>query len=249
MNVLIAEDEAPAADRLKLLLNRANPALNVCACFDSVQDTVSYLRTESLPGLLILDIHLSDGQSFDIFRQVDYNGPVIFTTAYDHYVMDAFKVMSIDYILKPVSFESLAAAIAKLEKFTENYFPSRYNQLGSLEPELSYKTKFLVKKGQRLLFAEAKDIVYFQAVNKVVYLTDRSGVHYIVNYSLDRIEGMLDPAQFFRVNRSMIVNISFVAHLKPYTNSRLEVFFKTSSPAERVIVSRERVSQFKEWFG
>jgi DNA-binding LytR/AlgR family response regulator len=249
MNVIIAEDEAPAAERLQLLLQQANPALNVCACFDSVQDTVSYLRKQPAPELLILDIHLSDGQSFEIFRQVDYTGPVIFTTAYDRYVMDAFKVMSIDYILKPVSLESLAAAIGKLERFTESVAPRHYRELGSLEPELNHKSNFLVKQGQRLLFIETSGIVYFQAVNKVVYLADQFGARYIINYSLDRLEDMLDPALFFRVNRSLIVNLRYVSHLKPYTNSRLKVFFKNVSPDEEVIVSRERVSQFKDWFG
>ncbi|MBI1344379.1 MAG: response regulator [Terrimonas sp.] len=248
MQVLIAEDELPAVERLKLLIDAYDPAIEVVAVTDSIADTVNYLSQHPHPDLLLLDIHLSDGHSFEIFKKINFNNPVIFTTAYDQYALEAFKVFSIDYILKPVTKEALALAINKFRSLAVQRVPVDYQQLINEIKRPQYKSRFLAKGGTKLFFIDAEDIAFFQADNKIVYLVDNKGNRYIINYTLDRLESLLDPKEFFRLNRKFIVRMSAIEHIRPYYNSRLKIAVKGSNEkSEDLVISRERVSEFKVW--
>jgi DNA-binding LytR/AlgR family response regulator len=229
------------------LLKDYDPSLEVLACLESIEETVRYLKQKPHPDLLLLDIHLSDGHSFEIFRQVNYNKPVIFTTAYDNYALDAFKHFSIDYILKPVTLESLAAALQKLKSLATG-LPAL--QLNSLLPGWSQdhcKKRFLGKVGQRLFFIDVSDIGFFQADNKIVYLVDQQGNRFVVDHTLETLETMLDPRQFFRLNRRFIVRINAIEQVKPYYNNRLKLEIKGCHHSEDMVISRDRVAAFKQW--
>ncbi len=247
MNVIIVEDEKLATERLQTLLKQYDPAVNISACLESVEETVHYLKQFPHPDVILLDIHLSDGHSFEIFKQISYNKPVIFTTAYDQYALEAFKICSIDYILKPVTQEALATAFNKLRSLSSSLPSFDMNKLQPIWEERLYKKRFIGKVGQRLFFIEAKDISFFQADNKVVHIIDKEGNRYIAEYTMEKLEGQLDPTYFFRLNRSTIVNISAIKQVKPYYNSRLKLLVKAASNTEEIIISRERVADFKQW--
>jgi len=247
MKVVIVEDERLASERLKTLLLEYDPSIEIMACLESIEDTVQYLKQYAYPDLLLLDIHLSDGHSFEIFNQVNYNRPVIFTTAYDQYALEAFKMFSIDYILKPVTLEALAAAINKLKSVSVSFSAMDFNRV---LPELKgqqFKKRFLGKVGQRLFFITTDKICFFQADNKIVYLVDKEGNRYVVEYKMESLEEQLDPQQFFRLNRSFIVSIDAIDQVKPYYNSRLKLSVKCITSQEDIVVSRERVAGFKQW--
>jgi two-component system, LytTR family, response regulator LytT len=247
MKVVIVEDEKWAAERLKTLLYEYDPLIEVMSCLESIDESVQYLKQSAHPDVLLLDIHLSDGHSFEIFKQVSYNRPVIFTTAYDQYALEAFKMFSIDYILKPVTLEALAAAINKLKSVSVSFSAIDFNRM---LPELRgqpYKKRFLGKVGQRLFFINTDDICFFQADNKIVYLVDKEGSKYVVEYTMESLEDQLDPQQFFRLNRSFIVSINAIEQVKPYYNSRLKLSIKYIANQAEMVVSRDRVADFKQW--
>lgn len=247
MKVIIAEDEKLATERLITLLNRYDPSIETVACPESVEETVQYLKNHPPPDLLLLDIHLSDGLSFEIFRQVKYEGPVIFTTAYDQYALDAFKLLSVDYILKPVTQESLAAAINKLKSWRKGFSAiGEHHLAGGLEPK-PYKKRFLGKVGQRLFFINSDTIAFFQADNKIVYLVDRQGNRYVVDATMEQLTEQLDPRQYFRLNRSYIVSIDAIRQVKPYYNSRLKLAVWGNGESEDMVVSRDKVAEFRAW--
>jgi len=247
MKVIIVEDEKLAAERLQTLLSEYDASIEVIACLESIEETVQYLKKSAHPDVLLLDIHLSDGHSFEIFKQVSYNKPVIFTTAYDQYALEAFKMFSIDYILKPVTGEALATAINKLKSVSVTFSVIDFT---TMLPELRgqrYKKRFLGKVGQRLFFINTMDICFFQADNKIVYLVDKEGNRYVVEHTMDSLEEQLDPQQFFRLNRSFIVSIDAIQQVKPYYNSRLKLTVKCVTNQEDMLVSRDRVADFKQW--
>lgn len=246
MKVLVVEDEKLAAERLVTLLNQYDSSMEVLACTDSIEQTVQYLKQHPHPDLLLLDIHLADGHSFEIFKQVNFNRPVIFTTAYDQYALDAFKMFSIDYILKPVTLEALAAAVNKLKSLPAGFSPD-FSRLGPVANSQRYKKRFLGKVGQRLFFINAENIAYFQADNKIVYLVDKEGNRYVVDYTMEQLTEQLDPQQFFRLNRSFIVSIHAIQQVKPWFNSRLKLSVLGNSNVEEMVVSRDRVAEFKIW--
>ena len=252
MTTLIIEDEKLAADRLQFLLQQCAPGITVSAVIDSVEDCTVWLNKNALPDFLLLDIHLADGSAFEIFRQVKIDVPVIFTTAYDQYAMDAFKVLSIDYLLKPVTLEALSTAIRKLSILRPRSFSpeSDYAHLLHLlqqQGNPKYKTRFTGKVGQKLFFIDTAEIAYFIADNKIVNLYAADGNHYIIEYTLEDLETLLDPQQFFRINRSIIVKAKAIDQVKPYINSRLKIIFKAGRQTAEAIVSRERVNDFKIW--
>lgn len=247
MRVVIIEDEKLAAERLITLLKQCDSSIEVLACLESVEESVHYLSSYPHPDLLLLDIHLSDGHCFEIFKKVNYQKPVIFTTAYDQYAMEAFKIFSIDYILKPVTQQSLAAAINKLRSLSVSFSSTDISRLSALLSEQRYKKRFLGKVGQRLFFIPAEQVAYFRADNKIVYLTDHEGNRYVVDYTMEQLTELLNPRQFFRLNRSFIVCIDAIQQVKPYYNSRLKLSLVGSSNAEEMIVSRDRVADFKLW--
>lgn len=249
MRVVIAEDELPAVERLHTLIKDFDPTIQIVASLDSVEDLVQWLKMNPHPDLLLLDIHLSDGHSFEIFRRINYSGPVIFTTAFDQYALEAFKVFSIDYILKPVSRESLARAIQKFRTITGVQASPDYARLMEALKKPNYKDRFLGKSGSKLYFIEADEVAYFQADNKIVYLIDKKGNKFIVNHTLDKLQDELDPRQFFRLSRRVIVRISAIEHVKPYYNNRLKVAVKgnVEDRSEDLVISRERVAEFRNW--
>jgi DNA-binding LytR/AlgR family response regulator len=247
MKVVIVEDEKLAAERLKTLLYEYDTGIEVMACLESIDETAQYLKQCSHPDVLLLDIHLSDGHSFEIFKQINYSKPVIFTTAYDQYALQAFKMFSIDYILKPVTLEALAAAINKLKSVSVSFSAIDFNRV---LPELRgqrYKKRFLGKVGQRLFFINTEDICFFQADNKIVHLIDKEGNRYVVEHTMESLEDQLDPQEFFRLNRSFIVSINAIQQVKPYYNSRLKLSVKCITNQEDMVVSRDRVADFKQW--
>lgn len=247
MKVIVVEDEQLAAKRLTTLLAEYDPNVQVLACLESVEETVDYLKSHAHPDLLLLDIHLSDGRSFDIFKQVQYNKPVVFTTAYDQYAMEAFKMFSIDYILKPVAGEALAAALNKYRHIAGAYGLPDYNRLVPHLAEPERKKRFLGKVGQRLFFVDSADIAFFRADNKIVYLVDQHGNRYVVDYTMEKLESVLCTKEFFRLNRRFIVHISAIEQVKPYFNNRLKLLVKGAQQPDDMIVSRERVTEFKQW--
>jgi DNA-binding LytR/AlgR family response regulator len=247
MKVIIVEDEKLAAERLVTLLNDYDASIEVMACLESIEETVQYLKQSAHPDVLLLDIHLSDGHSFEIFKQVSYSRPVIFTTAYDQYALEAFKMFSIDYILKPVTQEALAAALNKLKSVSVSFSAIDFNRILPEFKEQRYKKRFLGKVGQRLFFINTEDICFFQANNKIVYLIDKEGNRYVVEHTMENLENQLDPQQFFRLNRSFIVSIDAIQQVKPYYNSRLKLSVKCMTNQEDMVVSRDRVAEFKQW--
>jgi len=247
MNVLIVEDEKLASERLVTLLQQYDPAIRVIGSLESIEETVSYLSCHPHPDVMMLDIHLSDGLSFEIFRQVRYDRPVIFTTAYDQYALDAFRLYSVDYILKPVTREALATAFHKLKSLMPGFVSPEYRQLLKEFSGSRFKSRFLGKVGQRLFFIDTGNVSYFRADNKIVYLVDREGKRYVIDYTMEQLAELVDPRQFFRLNRSFIVNIDAIEQVKPYYNSRLKLSVAGSGSSEEMIVSREKVSEFKSW--
>jgi DNA-binding LytR/AlgR family response regulator len=248
MKVLIVEDELLAAKRLQLMIGQYDPAITDIQCTESVGETIAWLENNPAPDLILSDIQLSDGHSFEIFRRVAYKGPVVFTTAYDQYAMEAFRLFSIDYILKPVTAEALAKAFDKYKQIVTTYVD--YQQVLPRVQQVAgerYKTRFLGRIGQRLQFVNAEDVSFFQADNKIVYLTDKQGVRYLIDYTLEKLEQMLNPQLFFRLNRRYIVRYSAIEYIKPHLNSRLKLMIKGAGLQEEFIISRERVAEFRAW--
>lgn len=249
MDVVIIEDEMLAAERLQSLIKNYDNNINIIASLESIEESVQWLQTKPHPDLLFVDIHLSDGHSFEIFKKVNLQKPVIFTTAYDNYALDAFQLFSVDYILKPVTAEALAAAINKYKNIA-SLAVANYSLLSdSVKDNFStrYKNRFLAKVGQRSFFLQAEEVAYFFADNKIVYLVDKEGNRFIINFTLEKLEPLLDPHDFFRINRKMIINSKAIEQVKPYFNNRLKLSLKGIKADEEIIISRERVMHFKEW--
>lgn len=253
LNVLIVEDEAPAAEKLQRYLGRYSTGIRVVRVCESVSLAVSWLREHQAQiDLIFMDIQLTDGVSFDIFNQVQVEKPVIFITAYNEYALEAFKVNSIAYLLKPVTFEDLKASLDKLERVRSQFQLSstqgeQVKALSSSQSPKSYKTRFMVKIGDHIRSITADQVLFFFADGRDVYLVTQQSRKFIIDFTLESLEEVLDPAQFFRVNRTYIVNIPYIHDVVMYSNSRLKI---TTQPAwdKEIIVSREKVSEFKNWF-
>jgi len=253
MKVLIVEDEPYAQNELKRLLARTEKDMEVLECIDSVEETVEWFQNNEEPDLLFLDIQLSDGLSFDIFRQVSIKAPVIFTTAYDEYAIQAFKVNSIDYLLKPLKFEELVGALNKLSGLTERFGK---NEVGGLNAEQigqllelhkpKYKSRFIAKVGDQIKYVDVSDVAFFRAEDNEVMLITRNNNRYIVDYTLDELNNILDPASFFRANRSYIVTIGSIKKISKYFNSRLHLELNPNAD-DTILISRVRVPDFMKW--
>lgn len=250
LRAIIVEDEEPAAERIRLLLERVYEGIIIEACLDSITDTINWLSNHPAPDLILMDIHLADGSAFEIFNQIQVDVPVIFTTAYDQYAIAAFQCLSIDYLLKPVSQDALARAVQKLEKIrVQKAVHPDYRELVNLLQEAKpvFKSRFLVRIGLRSFFLNTEDIAYFLADNKIVYAVAHDGCRYITEHTLETLEDCLDPRYFFRPNRSMIVRATAIEQIKPHINSRLKLLVKAGNSLDELVVSRERVTAFKEW--
>jgi len=249
LNVIIIEDEKPSARRLQRMLS--NIDIEAGAMLHSVSEAVDWFKENKHPDLILLDIQLSDGLSFEIFEQVEVKSAIIFTTAYDEYALKAFKLNSIDYLLKPIDDEELEAAI---DKFREN-LPEPHDLLVDINQikkllinplDINYKKRFTIKVGQHLRVVDTQDIECFYSDQKATYCYTIDKKNYLLDVSLEQLEDQLDPLKFYRVNRKFIINIEAIADIISYTNSRLEVKLKHFSDHE-IIVSRERVKDFKKW--
>jgi DNA-binding LytR/AlgR family response regulator len=249
MNVIIIEDEKPAARRLSRLL--AELGVEVSTMLHSVDESIEWFQNNPQPDLIFLDIQLSDGLSFEIFDVVDVKSAIIFTTAFDEYALQAFKLNSIDYLLKPIDDEDLEKAVKKYRNFKpENQKISvDFNDIKKLlvDPlDREYKKRFTVRVGQHLKIVNADDVECFYSENKGTYAATSEGRNYLLDTTLEQLEEELSPKVFFRVSRKYFVNISHINDIISYTNSRLQIKMKRYNEQE-IIVSRERVKDFKLW--
>jgi DNA-binding LytR/AlgR family response regulator len=250
MKILIIEDEPQAAQRLEKLMTDLVPDMQIVAKIDTVKKAVSWFKMNPPPDLTLMDIQLADGISFQIFEQCQVNCPVIFTTAYDEYALKAFKVNSIDYILKPVDKDELSSALKKLNSLvrTETSTKQLLDNIGQAVQMLTkrYKTRFIIKVGEHLRTIEVADIRYFYSQDKATFCVTDENRNFILDYTIEQLEEMVDPEQFFRINRKYLVSAAAIQDIVQYSNSRLKLVLKSCSDSD-IIVARERVSEFKEW--
>lgn len=249
MEVLIIEDEKPAARRLSRMLQEQN--IEVSEMLHSVEEAIAWFRANPAPDLIFLDIQLSDGLCFEIFETVEVQSPIIFTTAFDEYALQAFKLNSIDYLLKPIDEEELEAALQQFREqvpnqknITMDFEDIRKLLVNPLERE--YKKRFTARVGQHIKIVGADEIECFYSQNKGTYAATNTGRSYLLDTTLEQLEEELSPEHFFRVSRKFYVNIAHIADIVAYTNSRLKVKLNRFSE-EEIIVSRERVKDFKLW--
>lgn len=251
MNVIIIEDEKPAARLLQRKLQKLG--LEAETMLHSVEESIEWFSNNPHPELIFLDIQLSDGLSFEIFESMPINSAVIFTTAYDEYALRAFKLNSIDYLLKPIDEDDLEAAVnkyrgrqAKMPNLSLDF--EQIRRMLANPAEKSYKKRFTVKMGQHLKMINIEDAECFYSENKGTYIHTTEGRDYLLENTLEQLESELDPAKFFRVSRKFIISINAIKDIVVYTNSRLKIILPTYKDDE-VIVSRERVNDFRSWIG
>jgi len=248
MKALIIEDEAYAADKIESLLHEIDPSIQVMARLGSIRESVRWL-TDNSCDILFLDIQLSDGISFSIFEQVSVNIPVIFTTAFDQYAIRAFKLNSIAYLLKPISRVDLEESLKKYRTFKTAFgidFDVLLSQLQGREPE--FRKRFMIQVGEKIRKVEVLEIAYFHILEKGVYLTTFTGHSYPVEFTLDKLENLLNPDHFFRINRKYVVNMNAITNMISYSRGRikLELTPKTDDPSD-AIVSIDRSGGFRKW--
>ncbi|CDF79717.1 LytTR family two-component transcriptional regul ator [Formosa agariphila KMM 3901] len=249
MKVIIIEDEKPSARRLQRMLAQLN--LEADVMLHSVEESITWFQNNEHPELIFLDIQLSDGLSFEIFESVNIESAIIFTTAYDEYALKAFKLNSIDYLLKPIDEDDLELAVEKFKTRIpkQEQVVLDFNEIKNLlvNPlDRTYKKRFSVQVGQHLKLINSDDVECFYSENKGTYLHTTSGRNYLLNSTLDQLEQELEPNAFYRINRKFIVNINAINDMVNYTNSRLEIKLN-SYKDNQVIVARERVKSFKDW--
>ncbi len=248
MQVLIVEDEIAAGDRLEQLLREVRPHYEILAKVDTIGSCIQYLRSRSSPELMFLDIQLGDGLSFSIFSQVEVNCPVIFTTAYDNYALRAFKVNSIDYLLKPIDKEELIKAIEKYEKLNFQTLHLSEQVVAKLVSSVQskYRDRFLVKQGKLLRYLSTADVTLFYSEDGLTFVRDLQGQRFLVDGTVDAISSLVDPHVFFRINRKALVHLQGIQVIHPYFNSRLRIEMDPPAPFD-LIVARDRVGSFKQW--
>ena len=251
MQVLIIEDETPAANRLAKLLQNISDEISIVNRLDSVESSVKYLQSAEGIDLIFMDIQLADGLSFDIFQQTTITTPVIFTTAFDQYTLKAFKVNSIDYLLKPVDENELQQAVDKYRQLYPKKDITYSDKILKLVQEmnvLKYKERLLIKRGQQLSYLKTDALAYCYADGKLCYAVDFNGVKYLLENNLSQLEEQLQPNNFYRINRHLLINIEAVKKVHTWLGGRLKLEVLPVTTAE-TIVSRERVNGFKEWLG
>ncbi len=252
MKLLIVEDESPALSRITKLLKEIDSRIEIIATADSIEAACSAFEQHTDFDLALMDIELADGQSFEIFKRTHVYCPVIFTTAYDEFALKAFKVNSIDYLLKPIDKIELIEALEKF-KSIQTIKPSALLQqqmetlLQQLKPvQAGYKNRFLIKTGTKLISIPIDDIAYFHAADKLVYLHTHKNDKYILDQSLDELIRVVDPTLFFHLNRQFIVHVNSIKTVNAYFNGKLKVEIAPIIN-EEVLVSREKASEFKKW--
>jgi DNA-binding LytR/AlgR family response regulator len=251
MKVLIVEDEPLAVAQLSGLIQSLRPNIEIVGVCDTVKSTVRWVEENSLPDLAFFDIQLGDGLSFGIFDQVAFTSPVIFTTAYNEYAIQAFKVNSIDYLLKPIRRDDMERALLKFEQQTS------YSNTSSIQPEMlaiirnslsgkSYKKRFLIKIGERLKAVNTSDVSFFYSLEKATFMKTHEGKNYLLDQTLETIEELVDPEQFFRINRKYLVALESIKDVVAYSNSRLKLKVAQADDDD-FLVAREKVKTFKSW--
>jgi two-component system, LytTR family, response regulator LytT len=259
MNILIVEDEDLAVKKLQKTLATVDKDASVVGIADSIKGTVEWLQQNPAPDLILMDIELADGQSFEIFNLTEIKSPVIFTTSYDEYALKAFKVNSIDYLLKPVQKEELEAALNKYRQMKKAYTPQNTAadglNLDSILKELQhklqpkeYRKRFLVKHAQKLVSIEIDDIGYFFSDGRLNFFKTTDNKKFVVDYTMDELEEMLDPEKYFRISRSFYVSAGSIDKIDDYFGNRLILQLKPAVDKE-ALVSREKVTDFKKWMG
>ncbi len=248
MKTIIIEDEQLAARRLEAMVKTIDPSIEIQAKLESVADAVEWFKNNEHPDLIFLDIHLEDGLSFAIFDQVQVNSPIIFTTAFDEYAIKAFKLKSIDYLLKPIIQQDLEKAITKYREWGEQKQLVDLNELYKLmqEKDKSYRQRFSVVVGQKLKNIEVKDIAFFFSNSGITFVAMQSKGQYSLDQSLDNLMDELDPKQFFRVNRQYLVGLQAISNIHIFPKSRLKLELNPPVP-EGVFVSLDKVVDFKKW--
>ena len=250
MKVLIVEDESHAAQRLETLVLSLISDAEIVGMIGSVKNAVEWFRNNAAPDVVLMDIQLADGISFQVFDQCEVKSPVIFTTAYDGYAIRAFKVNSVDYILKPIDKQELLVALNKVvnKKRSETEVALLMKSMSEAMTMLTrnFKSRFVVKVGEHLHTIEVSKILFFYSQEKLTFCSTIENRNFILDYSLDDLEEMLDPRRFFRINRRYVVSSEAIRDIISYTNSRLKLILSGSSDND-VIVARERVQQFKDW--
>lgn len=248
MKTIIIEDEKLAAERLEELINEIDPSIEISAKLPSVDQSVKYLK-QNKPDLIFLDIQLEDGLSFSIFDKVEIDVPIIFTTAYDQYAIKAFKLNSIDYLLKPIKKDELRESLNKYKNIKTSYLMDFEEIIKSIQSkEISYKKRFLIQYGQKIKKVEIEEVAYFYAMEKNVFLTTSSGNTFPIDFTLDKLQEIIDPEKYFRINRKMIVGFDAIKNMIPFSRSRIKIELHPPEPKDvEALVSVERSSAFKEW--
>lgn len=258
MKILIVEDEELAVKKLQKTLAAVDASVEITGVTESIKGTVEWLQKNQAPDLILMDIELCDGQSFEIFNLTEVKSPVIFTTSYDEYALKAFKVNSVDYLLKPIQKEELQAALNKFKQVRSSYESSDAKadiNIDSLVKELQqklqpkeYRKRFLVKHAQKLVSIEVDDIAYFYSDGRLNFFKSTDNKKFVVDYTMDELEDMLDPEKYFRISRSFYVSIDSVDQIHDYFGNRLILYLKPTVDKE-ALVSREKVTEFKKWMG
>lgn len=246
MKVIILEDETRAANHLERLLAKVAPTILVIAKLESVRDGVKYLQNNPEPDLIFSDIQLADGLSFEIYKQVAVSCPIIFTTAYDHYAIEAFQTNGIDYLLKPIEEERLLKAIEKARHFSPGLVLEKLLSMNRPAGEKAYKSRFMVKVGDKIKSVPVEEILVFYSQEKASFIRTSDAHTYCIDYALDQLEPMLDPEKYYRINRKYIVSIDACTNILAWTNSRLRLKIDGIDDSD-IIVARERVVEFKNW--
>lgn len=246
MNVVIIEDEHLSAEHLMRLLERIDASIQVVQRFETVKQSQDAFKNGLRADLLFVDIHLADGNAFELFSSISIDIPVIFTTAFDQYAIQSFQTNSIDYLLKPIGIDELTVAINKFNRLSRQQHQQLVQNLINIRPQSSFKTRFMVKLGENIVSIKTDEVDHFKAEDGIVLLVNQFGKRYPVDYTMDQLEPLLDPAIFFRINRKAYVNIENVKKVGQFFNSRLKVS-TNHLDGDDAVVSRERVGNFKEW--
>ena len=248
MKAIIIEDEKLSAEHLCNLLKRIDNSIEVIATFDSVKKSVSAFQKGIKADVLFVDVHLADGLSFDIFTKINIETPIVFTTAYDEFAIKAFKLNSVDYLLKPIGSDDLKIAIDKLKKITNQNHTTIIENITNAYQILNkqYKNRFMVKLGDSIVSIKTEDVNHFIAEDGITLMTTSTGKRYAVDYTLDQLEELISPELFFRINRKVFIGMSAIQKVSSYFNSRLKINSDLLDD-DHSIVSRERVNEFKAW--
>jgi DNA-binding LytR/AlgR family response regulator len=246
--ILIIEDERLAAEKLERMVTKLRPDVTLLGPIETVDHAVKWLSSNPAPDLILMDIQLADGISFDIFDKVNILSPIIFSTAFDEYAIRAFKVNSIDYLLKPIDPDALETALKKFERMSKALSFDTM-RIETLRQQISqtYKSRFLVKVGANMLSVLIRDIELFFISERSVFIHTFQGKTYDLDYSLDQLQQLVDPDQFFRINRNFMVNIDAVTKLVSYSSSRIKLDLTPEFKSDDLIVSRDKVTEFKKW--